>query len=234
MTLAAFDRAGLDPSEIDAWIFDLDNTLYPADSGLFGHVAARMTRYIADHFGIDDEEAGHRRRQYFLDHGTTLRGLMDEHGLDPTPFLEFVHDIDLSSLTPDETLVAAIRGLKGRKYVFTNADGPYARRIIARIGLDGLIDDVFDIREAHYVPKPAPETYARMVERLGIAPERAVMVEDMARNLTPAAALGMTTVWLRTGTPWGSDPAPEGVVHHEIDDLARWIAKLGSGLDQPG
>jgi putative hydrolase of the HAD superfamily len=159
---------------------------------------------------------------------------MNEHDLDPAPFLEFVHDVDLSSLAPDEALVRAVGALKGRKYVFTNADGPYARRIIERIGLGEIIDDVFDIREAGYMPKPAPETYTRMIERLAIAPRRAVMVEDMARNLTPAAALGMTTVWLRTETPWGTDPAPEGVVHHEIEDLAAWIAGLGSDPDQPG
>ena len=209
-----------------AWVFDLDNTLYPADSGLFGHVAERMTTYIAERFGIDREAAAQRRRQYFLDHGTTLRGLMTEHDLDPVPFLEFVHDIDLSSLGPNDALVQGIAGLGGRKYVFTNADGDYARRILDRIGLGDAIDTVFDIRDAGFVPKPAPETYDRMIRHFGIEPARAVMIEDIARNLAPAAALGMTTVWLRTPTPWGTEAAPDGVVDHEIDDLADWINSL--------
>jgi putative hydrolase of the HAD superfamily len=221
--------AGLVPGQFRDWIFDLDNTLYPADSGLFTHVAERMTAFIAEYFGVDHEEATRLRRQLFLDHGTTLRGLMDEHGLDPDPFLDYVHDIDMSGLTPDDAVVAGLARLKGRKYVFTNASGDYARRILDRIGLKALIDGIFDIRDAGYVPKPAPETYDRMIARLGVDPSRAVMIEDIARNLAPAAALGMTTVWLHTPTPWGSEPAPEGAVHHEIDNLGAWISGPGDG-----
>jgi len=232
MTVLAPRSTRLDPARIQAWVFDLDNTLYPADSGLFGHVAERMTTYIADYFGLDREQAAERRRQYFLDHGTTLRGLMDEHGLDPDPFLDYVHDIDMSSLRPNTALNEGISRLKGRKYVFTNADGPYARRVLEHIGLSDIFDDVFDIRDAGYVPKPARGTYDRMIARLAIAPESAVMIEDIARNLGPAAELGMTTVWLRTPMPWGREPAPDGAVHHEIEDLAAWIAGLDGDHDK--
>jgi putative hydrolase of the HAD superfamily len=154
---------------------------------------------------------------------------MDEHGIDPDPFLDYVHDIDMSGLRPDESVVAGLARLKGRRYVFTNASKGYAGRILDRIGLNSLIDGIFDIRDAGYVPKPAPETYDRMIARFGVDPSRAVMIEDIARNLAPAAALGMTTVWLHTPTPWGSEPAPEGAVHHEIDDLGAWISGLGDG-----
>jgi len=217
-----------DPSAIDAWVFDLDNTLYPAESGLFTLVADRMTSFIAERFDVDREEATRLRRKFFIDHGTTLRGLMNEHGIDPDPFLEFVHDIDMSALVPNENVVAGLNRLGGKKYIFTNACGDYADRVLRRIGLDGMFDGVFDIRDAGYAPKPAPEIYDRMVARLGIDPARAVMIEDIARNLVPAAALGMTTVWLRTATPWGSEPAPDGAVHHEIEDLGRWIAGFGA------
>jgi putative hydrolase of the HAD superfamily len=219
-------RKSVDPRRIDAWVFDLDNTLYRADSGLFGHVADRMTTYIAEHFGLDREEAARRRRQYFLDHGTTLRGLMNEHGLDPEPFLQYVHDIDLSTLAPVRGIADGLARLGGRKYVFTNACGDYALRILDRIGLRGAIDGIFDIRDAGYVPKPAPETYRRMIDSLRIDPARSVMVEDIARNLEPASALGMTTVWLRTDTPWGREPAPETGIDHVIDDLGHWINSL--------
>jgi putative hydrolase of the HAD superfamily len=221
--------AGPRPGQARDWIFDLDNTLYPANSGLFTHVAERMTAFIAEYFDVDHDEATRLRRQLFLDHGTTLRGLMDEHGIDPDPFLDYVHDIDMSGLRPDESVVAGLARLKGRRYVFTNASKGYAGRILDRIGLNSLIDGIFDIRDAGYVPKPAPETYDRMIARFGVDPSRAVMIEDIARNLAPAAALGMTTVWLHTPTPWGSEPAPEGAVHHEIDDLGAWISGLGDG-----
>jgi len=230
MTLLSPRQAGLNAERIDSWVFDLDNTLYPADSGLFTHVAERMTAFIVDRFNVDRDEATRLRRQLFLDHGTTLRGLMDEHGLDPDPFLDYVHDIDMSGLTPNEAVVSGLARLKGRKYVFTNACGDYAGRVLDRIGLTTMFDGVFDIRDAGYVPKPAPETYDRMVARLGIDPSRAVMIEDIARNLAPAAALGMTTVWLRTPTPWGSEPAPEGAVHHEIKDLGAWMSDLGGAV----
>ena len=225
--------AEFEPDHVESWVFDLDNTLYPADSGLFTHVAERMTRFIAERFNVDHEEATRIRRQLFLDHGTTLRGLMDEHGLDPDPFLDYVHDIDMSGLTPNEAVMAGLARLKGRKYVFTNACGDYARRVLNRIGLEASFDGVFDIRDASYVPKPAAETYDRMVARLAIDPARAVMIEDIARNLAPAAALGMTTVWLRTPTPWGNEPAPEGAVHHEIEDLGAWISGLGGPQHRP-
>ena len=224
-------RRGRPLSEIETWIFDLDNTLYPARCNLFAEAEQRMAAFIVAELGLTLDEAHALRRRFFLDHGTTLRGLMLEHGIEPKRFLDYVHEIDLSPVAPDPALVDAIAALPGRKFVFTNGTEDYARRILARIGLTGHFVCVHDIIACDYLPKPDPSGYRALIERHGIDPQRALMVEDMARNLPPAAALGMTTAWVKGGSDWAREGAAAEHIHHVVEDLAAWLA---AARRQPG
>jgi len=214
--------------DAEAWVFDLDNTLYPAASNLFQQVDRRITRFIADFLNLDSESAYRLQKSYFRRHGTTMRGLMDVHGIDPGPFLDFVHDIDLTPVAPDPTLDAALARLTGRKIVFTNGPTDHALRVMDRLAVRRHFEAVFDIVAADYVPKPEPKAYEALVRRYRLDPRATVMVEDLARNLAPAAAMGMTTVWVRAPLPGGT-PKAEGddaAADHVIDDLAQWLGAL--------
>ena len=221
----------------DCWIFDLDDTLYPDDLGLFGQVSRRMTEFICRHLDLAYDAARALQSRYFREFGTTLRGLMLQDGVDAEVFLDFVHDIDLADLTPDPVLTNALRRLPGRKLVFTNGSKPHAERILARRELTDLFDGIVDIVASDFVPKPDPRPYRAMVDRYGIDAGRSVMVEDIARNLVPARSLGMSTVWVRTGSAFGNTPG-DGI-DHTVDDLPRWLAGVvnssgvGSGDDTP-
>jgi putative hydrolase of the HAD superfamily len=216
-------RRGRPLAEIETWIFDLDNTLYPASCNLFAEAEARMADFIVAELKLDLASAHALRQRFFLDHGTTLRGLMLEHGIEPERFLDYVHDIDLSPVTPDPALDAAIAALPGRKFVFTNATGRYAQRVLARIGIGGHFAAIHDILACDYLPKPDPSGYQLLLRRYGIDPEHALMVEDMARNLAPAATLGMTTAWVVTGSARAAEGAGDHV-HHVVESLAPWLA----------
>ncbi|HUK00618.1 MAG TPA: pyrimidine 5'-nucleotidase [Stellaceae bacterium] len=227
MTSHSSDRPprGRPLHEIETWIFDLDNTLYPSRCNLFAEAEARMADFIVHELGLalTVEDAHALRRRFFLDHGTTLRGLMLEHGIEPKAFLDYVHDIDLSPVPPDPTLVDAIAALPGRKLIFTNGTEDYAERVIARIGLTGHFLAIHDIMACDYLPKPDPSGYAALIARHGVEPRTALMVEDMARNLVPAAALGMTTAWVQTSKDWAREGAGPDDIHHVIDELAPWL-----------
>lgn len=212
-----------------AWLFDLDNTLYPASVNLFSQIDVRMRAYIAEYLGLGLDEAFDLQKRYFYAYGTSMRGLMDVHGMDPAPFLAHVHDIDLSVLDPAPALEAALRALPGRKLVFTNASTRHAERVLRRLGVDHHFLEIFDIVAAEYRPKPEPEIYRTLIERYRIDPTTAVMVEDMARNLVPAAALGMTTVWVRGTSELGALGADDGHVHFVTDDLISFLAEVAEG-----
>ena len=224
-------RGGRPLAEIETWIFDLDNTLYPARCNLFAEAEARMADFIVHELGLTltVADAHALRRRFFLDHGTTLRGLMLEHGIEPRRFLDYVHAIDLSPVPPDPELVDAIAALPGRKLVFTNGTADYAERVIDRIGLTGQFLAIHDIIACDFLPKPDPSGYELLIRRHGVAPETALMVEDMARNLPPAAALGMTTAWVRTQKDWAREGAQPGDIHHVVEDLAPWLRAAASG-----
>jgi putative hydrolase of the HAD superfamily len=213
-------------AHVESWIFDLDNSLYPASSNLFGLIDIRMGEYIQRLLACDSAEARRVQKAHFHAYGTTLAGLMREHGVDPHEFLDFVHDIDLARLTADPALVAALDRLPGRKFVFTNADEAYARRVLERLGLANAFDGMHDIHAMDYVPKPDPAAYAAMCERLDIDPKRALFVEDMARNLAPAKALGMTTVWINNGSERGGHGADPAFIDYEASDLAAWLTEI--------
>ncbi len=221
-----------DPNLIDAWVFDLDNTLYPASCRLFAQVEVRIRDYVARYLGLDADAAYRLQKTYFREHGTTLRGMMSHHGMDPAPFLAYVHDNDLAADRPDPALDAALARLDGRKIVFTNGSAAHAARVMERVGVARHFEAVFDIADAGYVPKPEPSVYDALVRRHGIAPSASAMVEDIARNLVPAAEIGMTTIWLRGGEARPDDgvAAPDAgvlaAVDYVVDDLAAWLADL--------
>ncbi len=205
------------------WVFDLDNTLYPDHCNLFANIDVKMKAYISSLLGVGTDEAHKIQKDFFIDYGTTLRGLIDVHGVDPREFLDFVHNIDLSPLQEDKALRQALQDIRGSKFVFTNGDTRYAQRVLEKIGIDQEFDGVFDITLADHVPKPNAAAYQNFIRHFDIDPKSAVMIEDMARNLKPAAALGMTTVWLKTAYPWGEIGYDTAHIDYETDHLVSWL-----------
>jgi putative hydrolase of the HAD superfamily len=222
----------MDPrfAHIRDWIFDLDNCLYPASTGLFSLIDERMGAYIQRLLNCDPAEAKRVQKQHFHQHGTTLAGLMQEHAIDPHEFLEDVHDIPLDRVQCDERLGRVLGRLPGRKFVFTNGDAPYARRVLEAIGLHAHFDDLHDIHASSYKPKPDPHGYALLCERFGIDPGHALLADDMVKNLAPAKALGMSTVWVDNGSEQGGHEYDESVVDVRTTDVGEWLeAILGDG-----
>lgn len=213
-------------AHINHWIFDLDNTLYPPGARLFDQIDVKMGDFIAQLLRVDRDEARRIQKGYFHSHGTTLSGLMEAHGVEPNGFLDYVHDIDLEMLGEDGALVTAIAALPGRKLVFTNGDARYAQRVLAKLGLGESFEAIHDIHACGYAPKPDPKSYAAMCDTLAIDPGRALFVEDMARNLRPAKALGMTTVWVNNGSERGSHDADPGYIDYEIAAVTPWLTQL--------
>lgn len=223
-----------DPALAEArdWIFDLDNTLYPAECNLFHQVDLRMGGFISDLLGITYDEARAIQKRYFREHGTTLRGLMLHHSVDPHAFLGHVHDIDYSPVPANAALGAALDRLPGRKLIFTNGTVAHAEAVLARLGIASHFDDIFDIAHAEFVPKPDPAPYHAMVQRHTVRADRAVMVEDIAKNLMVPAALGMRTVWVRTDHAWSGAGGEAEYVHHETDNLTEWLTGLADSLER--
>ncbi|ADZ72059.1 pyrimidine 5'-nucleotidase [Polymorphum gilvum] len=179
---------------VEAWVFDLDNTLYPAETDLFSQINDRIADYIARLLGVGKDEASAKQKDFYRRHGTTLRGLMIEHNIDPDDFLAHVHDIDYSPVKPDPALGQAIASLPGRKFIFTNGDRAHAERTAAALGVTDHFEDIFDIVAAGLMPKPNKETYDLFLARTGVSPARAAMFEDLTRNLLVPHRLGMRTV----------------------------------------
>lgn len=184
----------------------------------------RIKSFVAEFLQLELDEAFKVQKQYFREFGTTLRGLMERHDVDPTAYLDHVHDIDLTIVAADPALDKALENLPGRKIIFTNADLGHAERVLERIGIGRHFEAIFDIVDCDYVPKPDPTVYQALVTRFDIEPARTVMIEDMARNLKPAADMGMTTLWVRTDNDWGKEGSDGEYVHHITDDLAAWLA----------
>jgi putative hydrolase of the HAD superfamily len=218
----------MDPrfAHIRDWIFDLDNCLYPASAGLFDLIDERMAAYIQRLLDCGPEEAKRVQKAHFHEHGTTLAGLMKEHAVDPHDFLEHVHDIALDRVTCDERLGRLLPRLPGRRFVFTNGDAPYARRVLEAIGVHGHFDDLHDIHASSYKPKPDPHGYAVLCERFGIDPAQALLADDMVQNLAPAKALGMTTVWVDNGSERGNHGYDDAHVDYRIVNVGEWLESI--------
>lgn len=221
---------------VDTWVFDLDNTLYPASSNLFAQIDARMTEYLSTLFGVGPDEARRLQKDYYRDHGTTLNGLINVHGHDPEPYLAFVHDIDLSVLPHDPHLDEGLSRLPGRKLIYTNGSTEHAARVLAHLGIQHHFDDVFDIRASDFTPKPNLASYERLMARHGVTPSRSALFEDIVRNLAPARALGMTTIWVRNDSAWSKQgplypPHDLSAVDHVADALSPFLHSLKTALD---
>jgi len=189
----------LNLSHIDAWIFDLDDTLYPREQGVMALVQARINAFMIDAVGLPEPEARVLQKQFLNEHGTALAGLMANYAIDAETFLREVHDVPLDSLEPSPRMAEALARLPGRRFVLTNGARCHAARVTERIGITGLFDGVFAIEDMDLTPKPAPSTFRRFLEHFAIDPHRAIFFEDTPRNLAPAKALGMTTVLVGDG-----------------------------------
>ena len=213
-------------AHIRDWVFDLDNCLYPASTGLFALIDERMTAYIERLLDCDAKEAKRVQKAHFHAHGTTLAGLMREHEIDPYDFLADVHDIPLDQVKADERLARLLPRLPGRRFVFTNGDAPYARRVLEAIGIHGHFDDLHDIHASSYRPKPDPYGYRLLCDRFNIDPAHALFADDIAQNLAPAKALGMTTVWVDNGSERGDHGFDESAVDERVADLGDWLETI--------
>ncbi|MBI1393269.1 MAG: pyrimidine 5'-nucleotidase [Alphaproteobacteria bacterium] len=231
---------------IDHWIFDLDNTLYPAECNLFRQIDARMASFIEARLGLGAPESRRLQKDYYVRYGTTLNGLMHEHDVPPEDFLSFVHDIDLSVVARNDRLAALIGDLPGRKFVFTNGTLAHAENVIDRLGLDGAFDDIVDIVASGYAPKPHGTAYRRFIDRVGALPEKSAMFEDIAINLQEPSFLGMRTVLVASEADWMADepsdrrPARKShvgeldYIHHVTDDLAAFLGGIApAGAEEP-
>jgi len=224
----------VDLSDVEFWIFDLDNTLYPARCRLFDQVERRIGLYIEQLLNLDRETARALQKQYFREHTTTLNGLMINHGVDPGHFLDFVHNIDVTGVAKDTALDRALEALPGKKLIYTNGSVAHARNVMERVGINRHFDDIFDIASSNYDPKPSAASFARLIEEHRIDPKRAIMLDDMARNLKPAADLGMRTVLISTENDWAKPTGDEDYIHHTTDTLAEWLAEVGTANKKTG
>lgn len=211
--------AAPDLTHIDTWIFDLDNTLYPPSCDLFALIDDRMQAFVQRKTGLPPVEARALQKRYYHQHGTTLAGLMANHGVDPREFLDEVHDIALDRLAPDPVLAAALTRLPGRRLVFTNGSQRHAERVMAAIGIEHLFDEIFDIEASQMIPKPQVAAFEGMMARHGVTPMSSAFFEDLERNLEPGAQLGMTTVLVG---PHAAGSAAS-FVHHRTEHLAPFL-----------
>jgi putative hydrolase of the HAD superfamily len=218
---------------VGTWIFDLDNTLYPASCRLFNQVQRRIRQYIRENLGLSETAAVALQKRYFQEHMTTLRGLIVNDGIDPHHFLDFVHAIDLTGLAANPALDAAIAALPGRKVIFTNGSVPHAERVMEKVGIGRHFEGVFDIVASDFVPKPEIGVYRRLCDTYRIDPAGAVMIDDMPRNLRPAHELGMTTVLVKTDDAeadfnWAGPAGDPSYIHHVTEDLATFLRPFGT------
>ncbi|NYS25061.1 pyrimidine 5'-nucleotidase [Rhodobacteraceae bacterium 2376] len=207
-------------SHVCHWVFDLDNTLYPPEIRLFDQIQVRMTDFVMDTLGVDHDTACRLRQQYWMEHGTTLAGLMRVHGMDPGRYLEVVHDIDFTPLTPDPVLRDHIAALPGRRVVYTNGSAPYAERVLEGRGLAGVFDAVYGVEHAGYLPKPERAAFEAVFATDGLDPSASAMFEDDPRNLAAPHAMGMRTVHV------APEPLSAAHIEHHTDDLGGFLSLL--------
>jgi putative hydrolase of the HAD superfamily len=213
---------GPDLSHVDVWIFDLDNTLYPAESQFMAQIERKMTAFVMRETGLPFDEARALQKKYLVENGTTLAGLMANHGVDPKIFMDDVHDVPLDTLRPDLVLRADIARLPGRRLVFTNGSARHARRVLKHLELADLFEDIFHVERADFVPKPARSTYEAMLKAHDVDPRRAAFFEDSERNLKPAFELGMATILV--GARALTSDAP--FVQYRTTELAPFLRSL--------
>ena len=207
-------------ANIDCWIFDLDNTLYPASTDLFAQVCEKMASYIANTLNVDKAKADKMRYEYWQKYGTSLAGLMKNFKIDPDHFLKVVHDIDFSVLSKDSKLLNALNKLPGRKIVYTNGTVPYAREVLKYRGLAGVFDEIYGVENANYIPKPFPEAYELIFAKAKIIYNRSAMFEDEIRNLKVPFDLGLKTILIC------DTPTNENYVDYSVENLPDFLRQI--------
>ena len=211
---------------IKYWIFDLDNTLYSGKTKVFEQVDKKMSKYISEKLNVSIEEARKIQKSYFYEYNTTLNGMIKNHKINANEFLDYVHDINIDFLKKDTKLSEELGKLNGKKIIFTNGSKKHAINVTERIGIDQHFDDIFDIVESDFIPKPAIEPYNKLVEKHKIDPNLCVLVEDIARNLKPAYEMGMKTVWIENDEPWASKYSNGDFVNFKTNDLSEFLKKI--------
>jgi putative hydrolase of the HAD superfamily len=212
--------------KIKYWLFDLDNTLYSGDTKVFDQVDKKMSKFISEKLKVSEEEAKKIQKNYFHEYNTTLNGMIKNHDIDATEFLEFVHDVNLDFLQKDEFLGNQINKLNGKKIIFTNGSKAHAANVTEKIGIDKLFDGVFDIVDSEFYPKPSMEPYKKIIENYNIEPEYCIFFEDIARNLKPAHELGMKTVWIKNKEPWAAEYSDAEFINYRTDNLANFLKEI--------
>ena len=217
--------------KINTWIFDLDNTLYSADSGIFQQVHNLMGEFISKNLNMDLPEAKKLQSKYYKQHGTTLRGMMDNHGIDPDYFLNEVHKLDYSIVGPNKMLNKELHKLEGRKIIYTNANKQHVVDVLKRIDLTNFFDEIFDIKMANYIPKPEIKPYEKIISLFDIKPDSSAMFDDIAKNLVPAKKVGFTPVWIDAGYENFSDDiqASKNYLDYETRDLSLFLKDINDG-----
>jgi putative hydrolase of the HAD superfamily len=227
-TLPNSTLSGPDFRHVNSWIFDLDHTLYVMDAANHAYVEERICLFVQKHFDIAREPAWDIQKRYLREYGSTLGGLVAHHGVDADVYHDFVNDIDTLALKPDPALRDALGRLPGRRFVFTNNCGRFAQTVLERIGIEDLFSDIVDARAMNFIPKPRPDAYRCLLERCAVAPGGAALFDDSARNLVPARALGMTTIWFNNGrgqSHWTIEN-PDLHIDHETSDLVAFLHSI--------
>ena len=217
--------------KINTWIFDLDNTLYSADSGIFQQVHRLMGEFISNNLNMEISEAKKLQSKYYKQHGTTLRGMMDNHGVDPDYFLDEVHRLDYSIVGPNQLLNDELEKLEGRKIIYTNANEKHVLDVLKRINLSDYFDEIFDIKLANYIPKPEIKPYEQIIELFKIDASSSAMFDDIAKNLVPAKKVGFTPVWIDAGYENFSDDikASRDYLDYETRNLSLFLKDVNEG-----
>ena len=212
--------------QVKYWIFDLDNTLYSGKTKVFEQVDKKMSKYISTKLKVSIEEAKKIQKNYFHEYNTTLNGMIKNHEIDANEFLEFVHDIDIDFLQKDLKLNKELKELSGKKIIFTNGSRKHAINVTTKIGIEHHFDDIFDIVDSDFVPKPALAPYKKLVEKHKIDPKLCVFVEDIARNLKPAYEMGMKTIWIENDEPWAKKFSDSEFVNCKTNNLSEFLKKI--------
>ena len=215
-----------DLQSIKFWLFDLDNTLYSGKTKVFDQIDKKMSKYISEKLNVDIKKAKEIQKNYFYQYDTTLSGLIKNHKINADEFLDFVHDIDVDFLKKDIKLSEELKKLGGKKFIFTNGSRKHAINITQRIGIDQYFDDIFDIVDSEFIPKPSSEPYKKLVEKHKIDPNLCVFIEDIARNLKPAYEMGMKTIWIENDEPWAKKFSDSNFINYKTNNLSNFLKKI--------
>ena len=207
-------------------LLDLDGTVYQDLDSVFGQVSKLMTKYISEKSNVDLKKAKELQTNYFYKYNTSLNGLMIHHDIPPKEFLKYVHDIDLSFMKKDIVLRTELEKLNMRKLIFTNGSTDHAKNVLSHLGIDDLFENIFDITDAEYQPKPEPKAFDLMTKKFGLEPSETIYVEDIAKNLSIGKKRGCTTVWLINNEEWGKMESDKDYIDYKIENLSLFLKEL--------